>query len=125
MRWMGVHAVTQYFSQGMTLAGRKCIIDLRIPVGGSNDFSQSVMVMLSRHRSDNDWALLHPLWTPGNALERTSTIASMTKLLKRDKDLDAKLKHIQRVETQVTDPQIQNILESHPKLAAYLENAQT
>ena len=43
--------------------------------------------MLSRCRLDSSWALLHPLWTPGNELEKTITIAKLRKALKPDPDL--------------------------------------
>lgn len=62
MPWIGMHADTQYFSQGMSLAGRKCIVDLRVPIDGQglNDFAVSILIMLSHHTNNNDWAPLHP-----------------------------------------------------------------
>lgn len=49
MYWTRVHAITQYFSQGMSLANRKCIIDLRVSLDGKGlvDFITSILVMLS------------------------------------------------------------------------------
>lgn len=65
MHWIGVHAMMQYFSQGMSLIGRKCIF-LAGKWKNLNYYAQSILVMLSHHKDNDDWALLHPLWTPGN-----------------------------------------------------------
>src|SRR5450759_3513477 len=70
MLWLRVHSITQYFSQGMSLCGRKCVVNLRIPFGISEDYAPSVLVMLSHHKDNDNWAVLHPLWKEGNELER-------------------------------------------------------
>ena len=122
--WLGVHAVTQYFSQGVNLKGRSCIVDLRVPPGGgaTDDFAASVLVMMSRHAKDEDWALLSPLWS--TALERKVVINKMRELLRRDADLKAELVRLAAIETQQTLPQLERLLAAHPALRDYVDNAQ-
>lgn len=108
----------------MNLTGKKCFVDLRVPVHGKGfkDFAASMLIMFSRHRNDNDdWALLHPLWPPGNQFERHTIILDMRSRLKRSSDLLAELRRIRMVETTITELALQNILQFDKDLVAYFD----
>lgn len=62
------------------------------------DFIHRVVVMLTRVRSDDDWALLAPLWCEGDSSLKASNVAEYKRLLKFSADHVAEAAHIRSLE---------------------------
>lgn len=72
--------------------------------------------------SNDDWALVHPLWPPGNQVECHHVIADMRSRLARPEDFLMELQRLHVVETTVIEVTLQCILTSAKDVLSYFHD---